>query len=87
MTLGTIGGLAGGFLAGAALGIPGLALAGGVALAVGGALGAGALADKIQGIDRPPLTPEQRAARTERMFDYIEEQNRRNTENLILFDA
>lgn len=85
MTLGAMAGLAAGFVAGAAIGIPGLALVGGIGLAVAGAVGAGKVADKVQGIERPPLTEAQKRAQTERLMDYIDEQNRKLQEDFLIF--
>ncbi len=83
-TLGAMAGMAAGLVAGALTGIPGVAMIGIPVLGVALAHGAMKLADKVQGIDRPPLTPEQRAAQTKRLQDYIErEQERQMTEGFL----
>lgn len=84
-TLGAMAGLALGFVGGAMTGIVGLSLFAGAGLAVAGGYGAMKLADKIQGIDRPPLTPEQERARTKRLNDYIDRETKRQMMDDWLF--
>ena len=83
-TLGAMAGMAAGLVAGALTGIPGVAMIGIPVLGIALAHGAMKVADKVQGIDRPPLTPEQQAAQTKRLQDYIErEQERQMTEGFL----